>query len=271
MMKSRLVLSISVVGLALGSVAVPFAQQNWGSDDWCRGENWGRDRQGVCDVRQMTMGAPATLSVDAEPNGGIQVRGGSRGDVRIYAKVVATADTEQRAREIANGVRIDAAGDRIAAEGPSGLDRRENWHVSYRIEVPTQSSLNLRSSNGGLNVQDVEGKMELRTVNGGVNLRNVAGEVIARTSNGGIDVDLDGPSWVGAGLDVETSNGGVKVRLPENYSARLEASTHNGGLEVDFPVQMQNLRSREISANIGAGGPTIKVKTSNGGVRISKK
>jgi len=42
-------------------------------------------------------------------------------------------------------------------------------------------------------------------------------------------------------------------------------------MEVDFPVQMQNLRSREISANIGAGGPTIKVKTSNGGVRISKK
>ena len=271
MMKNRFVLSVCVAGLALGAVAVPLAQQNWGSDDWCRGENWGNDRQGVCDVRQFTMGAPATLSVDAEPNGGVSVRGGSRGDVRIYAKVVATAETEQRAREIAMAVRIDAGGDRVHAEGPNNLARRENWHVSYRIEVPTMSSLNLRSANGGLTVQDVEGKMELKTVNGGVNLRNVAGEVIARTSNGGIDVDLDGPSWVGAGLDVETANGGVKLRLPENYSARLEASTHNGGMEVDFPVQMQGRMSREISANIGAGGATIKVKTSNGGVRISKK
>ena len=271
MMKNRLVQSICVAGLALGAVAVPFAQQNWGSDDWCRGENWGRDRQGACDVRQFTMGAPATLAVDADPNGGISVRGGARGNVVIYAKVVATADSEQRAREIAKSVRIDAAGDRIAAEGPTGLERNENWHVSYRIEVPTHSSLNLRSANGGLTVQDVEGKMELKTVNGGVNLRNVGGEVIARTSNGGIDVDLDGPSWVGTGLDVETANGGVKVRLPENYSARLEASTHNGGLEVDFPIQTQGRISREISANIGAGGAPIKVKTSNGGVRISKK
>jgi hypothetical protein len=42
-------------------------------------------------------------------------------------------------------------------------------------------------------------------------------------------------------------------------------------MQVDFPIQMTGRMSREISANIGAGGPTIKVRTSNGGVRISKK
>ena len=43
-----------------------------------------------------------------------------------------------------------------------------------------------------------------------------------------MDIDLDGTAWIGEGLDIETSNGGVKLALPENYSARLEARTENG-------------------------------------------
>ena len=30
----------------------PAAQQAVAGDDWCRGENWGRDREGVCEVRE---------------------------------------------------------------------------------------------------------------------------------------------------------------------------------------------------------------------------
>ena len=63
----------------------------------------------------------------------------------------------------------------------------------------------------------------------------MSGDVHGRTSNGGVDVDLDGATWQGEGLDVETSNGGVRLRMPEQYSARLEAGTVNGGINVDFP------------------------------------
>lgn len=263
---------LSVVALSMVSYGAMEARQGWNNEDWCGGEGWGSDREGVCEVRQYTVAPGAdALTVDAAPNGGIQVQGGPRGDILVFAKVVATADSEQRAREIAAGVRVDAASDRISAEGPSGLGRRENWHVSYRIAVPAQTSLSLRSSNGGISVADVEGRLEFRTVNGGIKLSRLAGEVTGRTSNGGVDVDLDGASWVGAGLDVETSNGGVRLRLPEQYSARLEASTVNGGLHLDFPITVQGRVSRAISTNIGAGGPLIRVKTSNGGIRVTKK
>jgi hypothetical protein len=263
---------LSIVALSMASYVALEAQQGWNNDDWCSGENWGSDREGVCDVRQFTV-APgaATVAVDATPNGGIQVQGGPRSDIQVFAKVVATARSEQRARDIAAGVRIDASSDRISADGPMGLDRGENWHVSYRVAVPTQISLSLKSGNGGINVADVEGHLELRTVNGGIKLSRLAGEVTGRTSNGGVDVDLDGATWVGAGLDVETTNGGVKLRLPEQYSARLEASTHNGGMQIDFPITVQGRLSREIAANIGAGGPLIRVRTSNGGIRVIKK
>jgi hypothetical protein len=272
MLKRRTTLALTVIALSMAPYAAMHAQQGWNTADWCSGEEWGNDRQGVCEVREFTVAPGAAMvTVDAAPNGGIQVQGGPRGDIQVYAKVVATADSEQRAREIAAGVRIDSASDTIAADGPSGLDRHENWHVSYRLAVPTQSSLSLKSSNGGISVADVEGRLELRTVNGGIKLARLAGEVTGRTSNGGVDVDLDGTTWVGPGLDVETSNGGVKLRLPEQYSARLEAETRNGGLHVDFPVTVQGRVSREISTNLGAGGPLIRVRTSNGGIRVIRK
>ena len=269
MNRQRMIL-LAIAAAAAFSPSVVAQQAQ--ADDWCRSERRGRDREGVCEVRRHTLSPGAgTLSVDASPNGGIEVRGGPRGDVLVEAKVVATAETEARAREIAAGVKIDAYSDKISAEGPGGLGRRENWYVSYRLAVPSQTSLALRSSNGGISVSDVEGRIEFRTVNGGVKLSGLAGEVTGRTSNGGVEVDLNGATWVGAGLDVETSNGGVRVRIPEQYSARLEAGTVNGGFEIDFPLTVHGRIDREISANIGAGGPLIRIRTSNGGVKVTKK
>ena len=247
MLRQALLLTTAVLGLA--SLAPLQAQQLAQSQDWCREQRWNNDRSGVCEVRQYTLMAGAgALSIDAAPNGGIQVTGGPRGDVFIEARVVATADNEARAKEIASGVRIDAVSDKVTADGPSGLGRQESWHVSYRVAVPTQTSLQLKSSNGGISVADVEGRIEARTVNGGVKFTNLAGEVMGRTSNGG-----------------------VRIRIPEQYSARLEAGTLNGGFDIDFPLTVQGKVDREIAANIGAGGPLIRVRTHNGGLKVSKK
>jgi hypothetical protein len=243
--------------------ALPSARQQAASgDDWCRGENWGRNREGVCEVREYSLLAgAASVEVDAAPNGGIQVQGAQRGDILVRAKVVAVAASEQRASEIAAGVQVNAAPDRVTAEGPRTLGRDEHWSVSYRLEVPAQTSLSLRSTNGGISINDVEGKISFRT----------AGEVSGRTNNGGVTVDLDGQTWRGTGLDVETSNGGVKLSIPAQYSARLDAGTENGGFNLDFPVMAQGRIDREVVADIGAGGPLIRVRTHNGGIRVTKK
>jgi DUF4097 and DUF4098 domain-containing protein YvlB len=104
-----------------------------------------------------------------------------------------------------------------------------------------------------------------------VHLTRVGGDVRGRTTNGGVDVELEGSTWDGEGLDVETSNGGVKLAIPANYSANLETGTVNGRLNVDFPVTVQGRLDKNINATLGSGGPPIRVRTSNGGVRISRK
>jgi hypothetical protein len=61
---------------------------------------------------------------------------------------------------------------------------------------------------------------------------NVGGDIRGETTNGGLNIDLKGDRWDGAGLDVETHNGGVRMTLPENYSAELETGTTNGGVTI---------------------------------------
>jgi DUF4097 and DUF4098 domain-containing protein YvlB len=257
-------------------VAAPEAQrlrdsQRSQSDDWCARERYNNsDREQFCEVRQYTVPASGTVSVNAAPNGGIDVQGEGRGDVLVQAKVTAQAETQARAKQIADSVRISTQPD-ISADGPSGLGRREGWSVSYRLAVPSVASLSLKSTNGGISIRDVDGQIDFRTVNGGVRLVNLAGDVKGRTSNGGVDVDLEGPGWKGEGLNVETSNGGVTLRIPEQYSAHLETSTINGGMNIDFPLTVQGRIDREINANLGAGGAPIRVTTHNGGVKIAKK
>jgi putative adhesin len=258
--------------MAFATVSLPAAPQQPASDDWCRSErNNDRDRESVCEVRQFTVVAAGTMTVNAEPNGGIQVDGGPRGDIHVQAKVVAQAETQARARQIADAVKVTAVPDNVSADGPTGLGRREGWSVSYRLAVPTVSMLSLKTTNGGITIRDVDGTIEFRTVNGGVKLTNLAGDVKGRTSNGGVDVDLDGPGWRGEGLDVETSNGGVHLRIPEQYSAHLETGTVNGGLNIDFPVTVRGRVDRQINADLGSGGAPIRVRTHNGGVKVSKK
>ena len=246
-------------------------QSQRSSDDWCRDQGRNYEDAGFCEVRELTVPTSGSLSVNASPNGGIKVEGAPRSDVFLRARIVAAASSEDRARQIVSEVRVQPSGDRIEAEGPQNLGRRESWHVSYELLVPMQMSLSLKTVNGGLSVKGVEGRIEATTTNGGVRLTDMAGDVRGRTTNGGIDVDLDGASWRGEGLDVQTSNGGVRVAIPDGYSASLEASTVNGGLNSDFPVTLDGRRSRNIHATLGAGGATIRVRTSNGGVRITRK
>ena len=271
MMKLPLVLTAA---LAIAPTFVPSALQNQQSQatrDWCDNSN-DNDRARFSEVRNFAVPASgATITVDASPNGGIKVEGESRGDIQVQACVTATADTAEQARALAQRVEVVATADRVSATGPQNLNRREGWSVSYRLTVPNKTSLALRSTNGGISLEDVDGDIEFRTVNGGVNLTRVAGNVRGRTSNGGVDVDLEGSTWNGQGLDVETENGGVRMSIPANYSARLQTGTVNGRMNIDFPVTVQGQVTRRIEAQLGSGGPLIRVETSNGGVNIRRK
>jgi hypothetical protein len=242
-------------------------------EDPCRNRYNDRDDDYFqhCEVRESTMPA-GPLNVDAGTNGGISIEGWDRNEIRVRAIVQGSARSESRAREVAGQVQVQTGGGRAYATGPE-LERREWWSVSYRINVPRKNDLDLRASNGGITIVGVTGNMRFDTTNGGVRLQDVGGRVNGGTRNGGLNVMLSGDKWDGDGLDVETSNGGVTVQIPDGYNAEFETRTVNGNLRIDFPITVQGeLTSRRgISTTLGAGGPLIRARTTNGGVKVSRR
>jgi DUF4097 and DUF4098 domain-containing protein YvlB len=118
---------------------------------------------------------------------------------------------------------------------------------------------------------DVEGDLDFQATNGGIRVENVGGDVHAETTNGGVSALLSGSSWRGKGLDLRTTNGGVSLTIPRGYNARLETGTTNGGMNIDFPITVQGLIGKRIQTQLGAGGPLVRVVTTNGGVRITER
>ncbi|MDP2391480.1 MAG: DUF4097 family beta strand repeat-containing protein, partial [Acidobacteriota bacterium] len=209
------------------------------ADPCATDRNWSdHDYRQHCEVRDSTMPA-GPLTVDAGDNGGITVEAWDRNEIRVRAVVRGSARTDERARELANGVQVQSGGGRVSATGPDRTDRRESWSVSYRINVPRKNDLDLNANNGGISITGVSGNVRFDTTNGGVRLTDLAGRVNGSTRNGGLTVNLGGDRWDGDGIDVQTSNGGVTLAVPEGYNAQLEARTVNGGFRSDLPLTIQ--------------------------------
>lgn len=229
-------------------------------EDWCRES---RDHDAFCEVRELEISPRATVRVDARPNGGISVAGSSEAGIRLQVKVTARGDD---AEALARQVEI-VTDDTIRAVGPKG-GRNRHWSASYRLSVPREKDLDLRSTNGGISIRSVKGRLEFQTQNGGVSLEDVGGEVRGRTTNGGLKVSLSGDRWDGSGLDVRTTNGGVVLAVPRDYNAELETGTVNGGIKLDFPVEVSGRLKNKLETTLGEGGAPLRVRTTNGGVRL---
>lgn len=266
-MRARL-LSLAVVLAAATSAGAQSDPAARFMDNCHRG---GGDQERYCETRNYSVAAGRSLSVDGRTNGGISVHGWDRANIQVVAMVQASAESEAEARDIAKGINVVATGSEIRADGPDSRNR-QSWSVSYDIYVPRSTNLTLTANNGGVSIESIAGSINAETENGGLSLSDVHGDVRGRTVNGGINADLTGDRWVGGGLDLRTSNGGVRLTIPSNYSATLEAGTVNGSVNVDFPMTIQGrIGEKQFTTTLGAGGATVRATTTNGGVTIRRK
>jgi DUF4097 and DUF4098 domain-containing protein YvlB len=267
--------SISFVTLAIAVFVLPSmlpAQDDDHAARWLQNceNNWERDRAHFCEVRNYTLRPQTKLSVDGGQNGGVSFHGWDRDEVKIIALIQANAMDENEAAAVAKQITVSTDGGRIRAEGPS-FQRRGWWSVSYEIYAPRHSNLEAVTRNGGVSAESLEGDLDFQATNGGISIHDLAGDVRGETTNGGVNASLSGTSWRGKGLDLRTTNGGVSLTIPRVYNARLETSTSNGGMQIDFPITVQGLIGKRIQTQLGSGGPTVRMVTTNGGVRVRQQ
>lgn len=273
MTRAAAALALSVAaGIVVTAQTTPAREFGRAEAAWC-GDAGDVD---VCEVREATLPNSSTIAIDGRPNGGVHLRAWDRNDVRVRVRVTAVARTDEAARALAGDVKLIAAGGRIALDGPdrrSMGNSREWWSGSFEVEAPRKAHVTIDVTNGGIVVEGLEGTLDAHATNGGLVFSDVAGDVRGETTNGGVTIDLAGSRWQGAGLDVRTTNGGVRVSLPADYSADLDARSTNGGIAVDFPMTISravDLR-QSVRATIGSGGPLLRLVTTNGGVRVTRK
>jgi hypothetical protein len=261
-----------VVSLGLTPVSAQFQNNSTPKMNCESSSKWNNDGKRVqaCEIKEQTIAATGKLTIDGGTNGGVSVLGWSQNNVLVRAKVQTWAPTESEAKGLISQIRLQASGGQIRNDAPDfGRDR--GYAVSYEIFVPHNTSISTKAHNGGIQLSDLKGDLEFETTNGGAQLTRLAGNVKGRTTNGGLQIDLMGDRWDGNQMDVSTTNGGVMMKVPANYSARVETSTVNGGISVDFPIQVSGKISKDLNVTLGNGGALLRATTTNGGVKLQRK
>jgi hypothetical protein len=231
---------------------------------------WRNDnRTGHCEMREITLAGIRQIVVDGGRNGGVQVKGWSRNDVLVRAQVQTWAPAGSDPRGMSSQIQIQTAGT-IQANGPD-FGKDQSWGVSFEVFVPHRTDVSLKAHNGGIAIHDVTGEIQFDTTNGGAKLERLAGNVRGKTRNGGLSIELTGARWEGQEMRAETTNGGVNITMPQNYSARLETSTVNGRVNLDIPLPAGIDTTREVSVQVGGGGPLVRATTVNGGIVVRRK
>ena len=262
----RIVWLLVAVQLAV-TATQPAAADDWTlveDDRWCSG-----DRERLCEARETILQNRDGIAVDGNHNGGIHIEGWDGDTIRLRAFVSVSATDDERAREINDRIQIVTEGRRIYAKGPDH-SRDRFWSVSFHLMVPKASDLDLETINGVSEIEGVHGDIRFEATNGGIRLTDLGGDVRGSTVNGGVVIRLAGDRWRGRSLDVDTTNGSVRLQIPEKYSADLETGTVNGSVNLDFPVMVQGKIGTTLRFTLGDGGAPVRVKTVNGGVRLER-
>lgn len=254
--------------LALAAVSPAAVAAQAAAHDWCRDARTERDQ--YCEVREFTLQPRnGQLAIDVGPNGSISVEGHNGSDVRVTARVLTRARSADAAESMAGNVEIITRAGEIRSDGPRTRNR-ESWSVSVRVQVPTGTELNLRTTNGAITVAGTHAPVSARTTNGSIRVEDVVHSVQARSTNGSIRASVSARADGLDGMELRTTNGGIHLALPDDASARISASTTNGGINSDLPIRVQgSIGRRNLNGVIGDGGPEIRLSTTNGAIRIT--
>ncbi|NMB11736.1 MAG: DUF4097 domain-containing protein [Firmicutes bacterium] len=203
-------------------------------------------------------------------NGSIEVEGWSEDYYRLALKLKVRGSDEQAARERAGEiVEMEEGSGRLRIVSKAGPN--EALHIRLSVPQDKLYQLAFSTSNGEVKTRSLKNVVgSIVTSNGRVNLENISGErLTARTSNGPVECDdlsvrelmlstsngrirVDG---FAQRLEARTSNGSIEVnpRLGDLLQEQtLDLNTSNGGIRVKLPLALQNACWLDVSNSFSA-------------------
>jgi hypothetical protein len=133
--------------------------------------------------------------------------------------------------------------------------------VRVRVRVPEEFSLDVRTSGGSIEVEEIQGRVQLRTSGGNVEVSQIEGSVELITSGGSIEAQV-----IVGDLEAETSGGSIEVKEIEG---RVDVRTSGGSVEVHDVDGAVRARTSGGTISVRfSGAPEGDVETSGGWIEI---
>jgi len=129
-------------------------------------------------------------------------------------------------------------------------------------------NLTATTSGGDIKLHDLTGEVKVKTSGGDITLENAGGRVEAHTSGG--DVNVAFARGNAKGGEIETSGGDIKVRVDPAVSLNLDASASSGEVTSNLPLKVTGeISQSRLHATLGSGGETLRVHTNGGSIHFS--
>jgi DUF4097 and DUF4098 domain-containing protein YvlB len=246
---------------------------------------------------------PGHVRVHIETNDG-NVRVSTADITEVEMQVVSHGYDPQRDLDVSMTPRGDRV-DIVARVRPRwsffNVTRRS---LRLEVRVPRGADLEVKSSDGSVEVDAITGSLDIQTGDGNVLVRGARGRIRLHTGDGSIDGrDLDGnlAATTGDGSvriagrfdalavktrdgklfanalpgsrvvqpwHLQTGDGSVVLELPYGLGARIDASTSDGRVRSAIPLQQ--VGESHVVGDINGGGPPIVVRTGDGSIDLNQ-
>ena len=164
------------------------------------------------------------LKVLTATEGGVAVQGWDRPYARLTVCKAAVALNDAEARKTLAGISVSVSANEIVARGPE-LNTNQTWWVNMILWVPRSARLDVTSTNGGISIRNMAGRITARATNGGISIASCGGDNDLTTKNGGISIDK-----VSGRVNAVTEGGSISLKLRDLALPTLEAITlHESG------------------------------------------
>jgi hypothetical protein len=249
--------------------------------------------------RDLTLTGRVDLTV-ATGSGSIHLTRGTPGRLHIYGHVKSGwAGNDQKVQDIAAHPPIEQTGNivRIGARH----ENMNNISIDYEIQAPPDAFLAASSGSGNVTDDGIGANAKLNTGSGSIHATGLQGGFTLETGSGNIYAEQIGAGDVKAGtgsgsielknlhggLRAETGSGSIKAGGTPSEpwhlttgSGSVEIWTGDAGIDLDAASGSGGIHSdRDITTKgsqehhhmvgkMNGGGPTVKIETGSGGIRI---
>ena len=139
---------------------------------------------------------------------------------------------------------------------------RNRLRIKFLITVPQRYNIDLKTSGGGISVEDLEGEVRGQISGGNLRIGRIKGPVWGRISGG--NIKLEGTE---GDADVKTSGGRITIG---SVGGAIEAITAGGSIRIDEATGSVNAKTSGGGITIGSVEGAVEAKTAGGSIRIDR-